>query len=171
MVCFLKPIYKNKGSQADPDNYRGISIVSCFGKLFTAILSKRLQKFSDNCNVISDAKAGFRKSYSTIDNIYVLIAVIDIFKYMKAKLFCVFIDFSKAFDTVWRSGLWLKMIKNNIGGKCFRIIHSMYQNIKSCVLHIGNQSPYFLCENGVRQGENLSPFLFALYLNDLKISL
>ena len=85
---------------------------------------------------------------------------------MKRKLYCVFIDFSKAFDTVWRCGLWIKLIKSNIGGKCFKIIYNMYQNIKSCISHNNVLSSFF--EIGVRQGENLSPFLFALYLNDLE---
>ena len=44
----------------------------------------------------------------------------------------------------------------------------MYQNIKSCVKHNGNVSQYFCCHAGVRQGENLSPILFAIFLNDLE---
>ena len=56
------PIYKNKGSQTDPKNYRPIIIVSCFGKLFTAILNERLQNFSDHVNLIHESQGGFRKN-------------------------------------------------------------------------------------------------------------
>jgi hypothetical protein len=99
---------------------------------------------------------------------FVLKTLIDIYQNMNKKLYCVFIDFTKAFDTVWRCGLWQKMSANNIGGKCYRIIHNMYQNIKSCIMLNGDATCFFSCETGVRQGENLLPFLFSIYLNDLE---
>lgn len=86
----------------------------------------------------------------------------------KRKLLCAFIDFQKAFDTVWRAGLWRKLIDSHIRGKCFNIIYNLYQGIKSCVSVNGVKSPFFQCSIGVRQGENLSPFLFSIYLNDLE---
>lgn len=86
----------------------------------------------------------------------------------KKKLFCAFIDFKQAFDTVWRTGLWRKLILNGINGKCFRYIKNMYMGIKSLVKLNGISSNFFECNVGVRQGENLSPFLFSLYINDLE---
>ena len=74
----------------------------------------------------------------------------------------------KAFDTVWRDGLWYKMLLNNINGKMYNIIQNMYNNITSCIVYNNAVSDYFACDNGVRQGENLSPFLFSLFLNDLE---
>ena len=164
----IKAIYKNKGDPNDPDNYRAISLVSSLGKVFTSILNTRLNKFSDEVNLISDAQSGFRAGYSTCDNIFILYSLIALFLSQKKKLFCTFIDFKKAFDTIWRAGLWRKLIKNNIQGKMFKIIFSLYKNIKSCVKAGGEYSDFFACDIGVRQGENLSPFLFALYLNDLE---
>lgn len=84
------------------------------------------------------------------------------------KLHCAFIDFEQAFDSVWYNGLWNKVLLNNIDGKCFKIITNMYKGIKSKVLANGRCSDFFDCTVGVRQGENLSPFLFSLYLNDLE---
>lgn len=49
------------------------------------------------------------------------------------KLFSLFIDYRKAFDTIWRDGLWYKMVRENIGGKVLNVIKNMYMNIKSCV--------------------------------------
>ena len=118
--------------------------------------------------MLAENQAGFRAGYSTNDHIFVLHALIEIFKVKKKKLFCSFIDFSKAFDSVWRVGLWSKLLKNNINGKFFRIVFNMYQGIKSCVSFSGSQSSFFPCLRGVRQGENLSPVLFALFLNDLE---
>lgn len=104
----------------------------------------------------------------TCDHIFALHAFIEILKTKKLKTFCSFIDFSKAFDSVWRVGLWSKLLKNNINGKFFRIILNMYNGIKSCVSFNGDQSGFFHCLRGVQQGENLSPVLFALFLNDLE---
>ena len=92
-------------------------------------------------------------------------------KYLKEKrkkLFCAFVDFSKAFDSVWRVGLWMKLLSNEINGKLFRIIYNLYHNIKSCVMFSKQQSNFFPSFRGVRQGENLSPVLFCIFLNDLQ---
>jgi hypothetical protein len=53
--------------------------------------------------------------------------------------------------------------KNGMNGKCFNVSKSMYQHIKSCVTKNGVNSDFFSCSIGVRQGENLSPFLFAVF--------
>ena len=95
------PIFKNKGDKSDPKNYRPITIVSCFGKLFTSVLNNRSNKFSDQYHVILENQGGFRKGYSTNDNLFILHILIHIMK--KKKLYCAFIDFAKAFDTVWRN--------------------------------------------------------------------
>jgi hypothetical protein len=78
------------------------------------------------------------------------------------------VDFEKAFDKVWRDGLWCKLLLNNINGKMYKVIYNMYQNIKSRIVYNNAVSDFFDCNNGVRQGENLSPFLFSIYLNDLE---
>ena len=77
-------------------------------------------------------------------------------------------DFKKAFDTVWRVGLWQKLVKNDISGKILKVIYNMYNCIKSCVKQNDQISGFFSCDVGVRQGENLSPFLFSLFLADLE---
>ena len=89
-------------------------------------------------------------------------------KTWKNIFFCSFIDFSKAFDSVWRVGLWKKLLASNVNGKCIQIILNMYKGVKSCVSYNGEQSSFFSSFLGVRQDENLSPVLFALVLNDLE---
>jgi hypothetical protein len=86
----------------------------------------------------------------------------------KKKLHCAFIDFEKAFDFVYRNSLFFKLINNNINGKFYRIVENMYSDAKSCIVHNNKKSDMFVCEIGVRQGENLHPLLFSIYLNDLQ---
>lgn len=164
----IKPIYKNNGDSSDPNNYRPITILSCLGKLFTALLSERLNAFLDESGILCENQAGFRKRYSTSDHIFVLHALIEIMKFDKKKLFCSFVDFSKAFDSVWRVGLWRKLIRNFIDGKFFRVIHNLYVDIKACVSINNETSLFFPSKCGVRQGDNLSPVLFSMFLNDLE---
>ena len=75
----ISPIYKNKGDRTDPDNYRGITILSCFGKLFTAVLNARLNKYLEDSNLLCEEQAGFRKNYSTTDHIFNLKCLIDLY--------------------------------------------------------------------------------------------
>ena len=164
----IVPIYKNKGDSLDPGNYRPITLLSCLGKLFTAVLNDRLNTFLEDNDILCENQAGFRKHYSTTDHIFTLHLLIELFKYQKKKIYCTFIDFSKAFDSVWRIGLWRKLLENMINGKFYNVIRNLYYNIKSCVSVNNEHSPFFGSLCGVRQGENLSPVLFSLFLNDLE---
>ena len=165
----IVPIYKNKGVKSDFNNYRGITILSCMGKLFTSVINERLNKYANEINLINENQTGFRQNYSTLDHIFLVNSLVDILvKNGKQKLYCAFVDYKKAFNTVWRSALWHKVINSGISGKLQIVIENMYNNIKSCVNCNGNLSDYFISVNGVRQGENLSPFLFSLFINDME---
>ncbi len=72
---------------------------------------------------------------------------------------------------VWREDLWFKLVKNNVQGKILNVIRNMYLNVKACVMTEQQMSETFSCNMGVRQGENLSPLLFAFYVNDLQETL
>lgn len=128
-----KPLFKSKGDPNNLDNYRAICLTSNLGKVFTSILNSRLNALSDEIGIITDAQGGFRKGYSVQDSMFVMHALISLYLSSGKKLFCAFVDFGKAFDTVWRVGLWQKLLKYNIGGKMFKVILSMYTDIKSCV--------------------------------------
>ena len=78
-ISFISPIYKNKGSRSDPDNYRGISLISCLGKPFTAVINERLTQFVETNKIIGEEQAGFRSGYSTQDHIFALNTIIDIY--------------------------------------------------------------------------------------------
>ena len=171
-IGILTPIFKNKGSAENPENYRGISILSCFSKLFTLLINERLTLYLDDLGIIGENQAGFRSNYSTLDHIFSLKSIIDFYLNKRKKLFCAFVDYKKAFDTVNRNKLWLKVLSTGINGRIFTVIKNLYRDAKSCIKHPnGNISVPFQSMIGVRQGDNLSPLLFSLYLNDLELEM
>ena len=166
-IGMIQPLYK-KGPTNDPDNYRGITLLSCLGKLFTACINYRLSSFLDSCGALGEEQAGFRDGYCTLDHIFVLHSVIDLYLSNRKRVYCAFVDYKKAFDLVDRSSLWSKLIAHGVNGKVMSVIYNMYGNAKSCVKQGKQLSDTFACNVGVRQGENLSPLLFAIYLNDFE---
>ena len=94
--------------------------------------------------------------------------LIELLKYeKKKKLFCCFVDFSKAFDSVWHIGLWRKLINTHVNGYFLCVLQNINKDIKSCISLKGEDSLFFFFSNrGVRQGDNISPLLFSLFVND-----
>lgn len=84
-------------------------------------------------------------------------------------MYCCFVDYTKAFDTIDRMNLWFKLSKIGIQGKLLSVIKSMYLNVKSCVTINGFYTDFFKNNVGLMQGEVLSPILFALYVNDCEM--
>ena len=85
----IRPIYKCSGDPQNTENYRPITILSCFGKLFTAILNLRLNNFLEHHNILEENQAGFRSGYSTIDHIFTLNALTELLK-LKNKNYLLF---------------------------------------------------------------------------------
>ena len=163
------PIYK-KGDPENPNNYRGISLLSTISKCFTAILNRRLYDWLEKENKIKENQAGFRKKYSTIDHVFTLHAIVQSQLNKKGrKLYVAFVDFKKAFDNVNHSKLLEVLYGEGVNGKFYNIIKSMYEKLMSCV-RTGNQmSRSFKCTKGVRQGCVLSPTLFSVFINQLAV--
>ena len=167
-IGIVRPLYKNKGNIDDPNNYRGISLLSCFGKLFTSLINNRLFEFLEEKDILGSEQAGFRPGFSAIDHMFTLHCLVDYFLHKKKRLYCAFIDYEKAFDHIERSSLWQKLLASGINGHVLRVVEVLYAKAKSCVRVENQLSNFFQCHTGVRQGENLSPLLFAMYLNDLQ---
>ena len=113
----INPIYKNKGNVKDPSNYRPITLLSCFGKVFTAAINNRIQNYVAEKQLLDRYQSGFHKGHITTDSIFILHHLIELVYKGKKKLFCPFIDLKQAFDKVWRNGLWEKLANYNITGK------------------------------------------------------
>ena len=164
--AIIQPIHK-KGDRNCPDNFRGISLLSVCGKLYSYILNKRLTDWVEKRSLLNETQAGFRKNYSTTDHIFTLLSLIQKQFSGIGKLYCAFIDFRKAFDLVDRSCLWAILKRNGIDGKMYRAIQSMYNVVKARVRVGGDLTDYFMCPKGLRQGDICSPVLFSLFINEL----
>ena len=78
-----------------------------------------------------------------------------------------FLDFRKAFDTVWRDGLLHAAWNIGIRGTIWKIIDDMYKNVQAKVNFGSIQTDFFNIDEGVKQGCVLSPVLFCIYINEL----
>ena len=105
------------------------------GKMFTAILNTRLNTSIEVNSILNETQCGFRASYSTSDKIFVIHVLIEYLRVCKLKLYCAFIDFTKAFDNVWRVGLWGKLLSCNIYGKILKIIKKICILVSNPVYH------------------------------------
>lgn len=168
----ITPIHKS-GNKLDPNNYRGICVNSNLGKVFCSILNERIQTFLNKHDSLCKNQIGFLPNHRTTDHIYTLHTLIN--KHVKdkknGKIFACFVDFKKAFDSIWHNGLYYKLLETGVGGKTYDVIKSMYSNNK-CSIKIGKkQTEFFRQERGVRQGCSLSPTLFNIYINELAVQL
>ena len=167
-VGIITAIYKNKGSRSEPENYRGISLLSCLGKFFTAILYNRLLKFAIDNKILSPAKLGFMPGNRTSDAHVIIHNLVRKQCHNNGgRIYSCFIDFSKAFDTIPRDTLLNKLLKLGIDGNFFNIIKNIYTNDKICIKHEDKITEAIDVNLGVKQGCILSPLLFNLFLADL----
>jgi hypothetical protein len=161
-----------KGDLNDINNYRGITLTSIFSKFFSTMLDARLRKWAEQNNLLSEFQFGFRKGRSTVDCIFTLSSIIKhVITNENKKLYCAFVDFRKAFDLVYRDGIWLKLIRYGCSSKMVQLLKKIYESVKSCVRLNNEKSEFFDSFAGVKQGEPLSPFLFIFFINDMYNSL
>ena len=159
------PIFK-KGDDDNPDNYRGISLLSIVSKVFTAILYKRLYTWAEKENKISKEQAGFRKGYSTIDHIFTLVSMVKrkLNSRRGGKVYVAFVDYKKAFDTVDRDKLWETLEKLKTSSKMINMIKAIYTSVQSCVRWGAKFSEFFPCSLGVKRVSSQSIDVLPLYI-------
>ena len=104
------PIFK-KVDKNNFDNYRGITLLRCVGKLFTSIFNNRLKKWAEDNKIYDDYQFGFREQKSTVDAMFLLQNIIDISLKNKNALYASFINFKEAFDSANHRALWFKLAK------------------------------------------------------------
>ena len=87
------------------------------------------------------------------------------------KLYCVFIDYEKAFDRIDRSLSWHKLIFEKVSSKFVKAVRSMYNVVRACIKHKSTLSGFFNTFMGLKQGDPSSPLLFMLFINDINNSI
>ena len=122
-------------------------------------------------NILNETQFGFRKGRRTSDGQFILLSLIENFRHTKNPLFSCFVDFSKAFDSISHDLLWLKMEDLGLSTRILLLLKDMYSKACSWIKVNGSLSPCFTCNRGVRQGCNLSPLLFCLFISDLETHL
>ena len=163
----IVPIPKKDKDARDPLQNRCITIVCCVAKIYSSILNKRLQKYLEANKILAEEQNGFRVGRSCIDHIFVMCTVLRNRKMLGKETFLCFIDYKKAFDSVDRNLLLYKLSNIGVTGHMYSAISSLYSNPKSRVILQDYSTDYFDCPVGVKQGDCLSPTLFAIYINDL----
>ena len=166
-MSIINPIRKPGKEPRIPTNNRAISLISTVAKGYSQILNERITGYLEANGVMSDAQNGFRKLRSAIDHLYTLLQVLGERKRQNKDTFVCYVDFTRAFDLIPHDLLKLKLLQHGIDGKIYQSICSIYTNMKSCIKLNGHYTDYFDVCTGTRQGDNLSPTIFGLYVNDL----
>ena len=160
-----------KSSTKDPCvplNYRGISLLSCFYKLYTSLLNMRLAGYCEGSGYLVDEQNGFRSGRSCQDHIFTLSSLIRNQKLEGKDTHCAFVDFRKAFDWVPRDLLLYKLSSSfDVHGRLFNSISTILESSSAQIRLNGLFTDPFKVTSGVKQGDIISPLLFSLYLNDL----
>ena len=165
-VIFLKK--EGKETYAAPGSYRPISITSYIGKLLEKIIAARLGKFLSQKGHYDPNQEGFTAERNTVRYLNRLNLEIKSDLLDKKTVIALFVDMEKAFDSVWKRGLIVKLSNLNIKGKVLHLIDNFLTS-RMVTLNVNNhKGEERECEAyGLPQGSALSPILFKIYLMDM----
>lgn len=159
-------LYK-AGDSTDPGNYRGITLISIIRKLFSTMVRLRLEKKV----ALHESQCAFRHDRSCIDHIFTMAQLVHESGATNRALYAFFLDIKKAYDVVWREGLFYKLMEKGVKGKMWRVLLDLFSKSNSSVRIAGEMSDSFPLKVGVGQGDPLSTLLFDIYIDDLLESL
>ena len=148
-------------------NYRGITLGSTFSQLFEHCLLIKIGHILESDNL----QFGYKRKHSTSHAAFVLKTCVNHFLNNGSGVFVTYMDCSKGFDKVNHSALFTKLVKRKIPLCFLRLIVYWYSNLMSNCRWKNSFSDYFSVPSGVRQGGILSPYFWAIYVDDLILKL
>ena len=168
-IATIIPLLKANKPPSDLASYRPVSLTSCVAKVLERMFAERIYFEAETKGWFSNLQAGFRRGRSCADQILrITQAIEDGFQMPKMnRSVLVLLDYSKAFDTVWRERLLLSMADKGVPMPVIRWIHSFLQNRQARVRLHNEMSGKRCLRQGVPQGCVLSPLLFLFFINNL----
>jgi hypothetical protein len=159
----LVQIFKNKGDVQSCINYRGIKLISHTMKLWERIIQHRLRGVTN----VTENQFGFMPVRSTVKTIFLIRQLMERCREQKKDLHMIFIDLEKAYDKVPRNIMWWALQKHEISSKYITLVKDMYNNVVTSVRTSDEDTNDFLINIGLHQGSVLSPYLFALVMDEV----
>ncbi|WP_353804357.1 RNA-directed DNA polymerase, partial [Acinetobacter baumannii] len=156
---------ENKGVSIDCNNYRGISLLNVTGKVFARVALERLQTLA--ARVYPESQYGFRAGRATADMIFSLRQLQEKCNEQRVPLYIAFIDLTKAFDMVSRTGLFTLLQKIGCPPQLLSVIKAFHEDTHSTISFSGSTSSPFQVKSGVKQGCVLAPTLFGIFFSML----
>ena len=147
-------------------NYRPVSVLPAFSKILEKLVDNHLIKYLEKYHILSSNQYGFRKNHSTFHALVHLYDKISAAIDSKQIALGLFIDLSKAFDTVNHEILLSKLEFYGIRGLALEWFRSYLSGRLQQVQHNGQTSMSKVIRCGVPQGSILGPLLFLIYIND-----
>ncbi len=165
-IAKVIPIFKS-GEKNLPGNYRPISLLSCFEKILERLLARRIISFLKKHSILYKLQFGFREGHSTTHALLELLE--ELYSNLDKGNTCIgiFLDLTKAFDTIDHDILLYKLQHYGFRGKIHEWFSSYLTNRKQFTFANGEKSTLGQITKGVPQGSVLGPILFTIYVNDM----
>uniref|UniRef100_A0A3B1IPA0 Reverse transcriptase domain-containing protein n=1 Tax=Astyanax mexicanus TaxID=7994 RepID=A0A3B1IPA0_ASTMX len=163
------PLHKG-GEATELNNYRPISKLSCLAKSLESLVNSQLKSFLNENSILSNYQSGFREGHSTISAVTLVLN--DLYSDCIQKKHCaaVFIDLTKAFDTVGHTLLLRNLKKIGFDAKALEWSQNYLTDRQQCTAFNNYESDFLAISKGVSQGSILGPVLFNIYINDIAAS-
>ena len=159
-IALITPIAKTTKPTSDPGDFRPISVSTTLSLIFENIIRDKI------CLSIHSNQFGFKPRTSTKMAYFVLNETLHYYSSNKSKCWVASLDATKAFDKMWRCGLFYKLI-GKVPDVVWRILYKYYGSSEAAVRIGGSVSDKFRVLEGVKQGGVISPFLFNFFIDDL----